>query len=238
MRKLLPASGDYIRACNEIPFRIFFLKRRVTRRRARSQAGVPQPIDLRDGQELSVMGKAFAIRVEDGAGMTSRARVDNGIVSVRLADSLKGRQRKRHISTLSRKAISNCVLPDLTARVNALNAQHFGFELNGVGIKDQLTRWGSYSKRTNRVYINFRLLFAPDDILDYVILHELAHIRELNHSKDFWRLVGGAVPDFKEKRRWLRKNGNRLGPARKPAQRAPEQIPQDSAPGPTNQRLI
>lgn len=193
-------------------FRIFLFGPRRYRRVYYRRRG-PQPIDFRDGQELSVLGKGFVIRIEEGGGATSRARVKDGVVAVRLAGSLKGRQRKKHISTLSRRAISNCVLPDLRARVDALNARHFGFPLSGVRIRDQATRWGSYSKRTNTIQLNFRLLFAPDDVLDYVIVHELAHIKELNHSKDFWRLVGGVVPDYKAKRKWLREKSAGLGAA-------------------------
>lgn len=187
-------------------------------RRVYTRVGVPRPLDLREGRELSLLGKSFAIRVGEAGGATSRARVENGVVTIRLADSLSARERKKHISSLSRRAISNCLLPDLRARVDALNARHFGYELGGVRIKDQRTRWGSYSRRTNTIYLNFRLLFAPDDMLDYVIVHELAHIRELNHSKDFWRLVGGAIPDFKARKKWLRDNGGRLGAAPKRVQ--------------------
>lgn len=205
----------------DIAFRLFsFGRRRVWRvRRVYTRVGVPQPIEFRDGQELSLLGKSFTIRVADGAGATSRARTSDGIVSVTLAGSLSKKQRKKHINTLSRRAISNCLLPDLRARVEALNARHFNYELGGVRIKDQLTRWGSYSKRTNNIYLNFRLLFAPEEMLDYVIIHELAHIKELNHSRDFWGLVSGAMPDFRERKRWLRENGGRLGRERKPVQK-------------------
>ncbi len=198
-------------------FRIFlFGPRRARRVYFRSRS--PRPIDFRDGQELSVLGKDFVIRISESAGATSRARVEDGVVCISLADSLGGRQRKKHIGTLSRRAISNSVLPDLRARVDALNARHFGFELTGVRIRDQATRWGSYSKRTNVMNLNFRLLFAPGDVLDYVIVHELAHIKELNHSRDFWSLVGSAIPDYKEKRKWLRKKGNSLGLPGEPRQ--------------------
>jgi hypothetical protein len=197
----------------EIAFRLFSFGRRRRRgaRRVYSRVGVPQPIHFRDGQELSLLGRNFTIRIAEGTGATSRVRTAEGVVSITLADALNQRQRKKHISALSRRAISASVLPDLRSRVEGLNARHFNFELGGVRIKDQLTRWGSYSKRTNTIYLNFRLLFAPEDVLDYVIVHELAHIRELNHSKEFWSLVGGAVPDFKARKKWLRENGGRLG---------------------------
>ncbi|VVB76913.1 Uncharacterised protein [uncultured archaeon] len=195
----------------EIPFRLFFIGRRAVRRRVYS--GGMKRIDIRDGQTVSAMGKNFTISVSDGAGKSSRARTENDTVNILLAEGIDGRQKNKHVSLLARKAISKSVMPDLAAKVDGINARHFCFGLSRLGLKDQKGRWGSYSKGTNSIYLNFRLLFAPEDVLDYVIVHELAHIKELNHSRNFWRLVENAMPDYKEKRKWLRKNGAALGPS-------------------------
>lgn len=192
-----------------LAFNFFRRPRRMIRRRY-AGAGVPRPLRFRDGQELSLMGKTFSINVTEGNGSTSRVRMANGRVEISLANGLGNRERGRHIDLLARRAISRCVLPDLALRVGELNASHFGFELGPVRIKDQLTRWGSYSRGTNTLSLNFRLLLAPPGILDYVIVHELAHIKELNHSREFWGLVGRTVPDYKERRKWLRRNGGKL----------------------------
>jgi hypothetical protein len=189
-----------------------FWRRRVRVRRRRSGAGAPRPLRFRDGQELSLMGRDFVIGVSEGSGGSSRVRLSDGRIEIALAQGLGPRERNRHVNALARRAISRCVLPDLALRVGALNSSHFGFELGPVRLKDQLTRWGSYSKATNSIAINFRLLFAPPEILDYVIVHELAHMRELNHSRSFWSLVGAAVPEYKARRKWLRENGGRLVP--------------------------
>ena len=184
--------------------------------------GAPALLKFRDGQELSLLGHNFAVSVSEGSGSSSRVRLSNGRVDIALAQGLSARDRNRHVSALARKAMSRCVLPDLALRVNALNSSHFGFELGPVRIKDQRTRWGSYSRRTNTISIPFRLLVAPPEILDYVIVHELAHVKELNHSRGFWNLVGTAVPEYRERRKWLRENGGRLAPP-KPAAKAQEQ---------------
>jgi Protein of unknown function DUF45 len=194
----------------ESAFRIFFMKRRARRRRI---YGGMKRITIREGQTVSALGKDFVVNVVGEGGVRSRARLENGAVNISLAEGLAGRQRSRQVSLLAAKAISKGVMPDLLAHVNELNARHFRVELSRLALRDQKSRWGSYSKNTNSIYLNFRLLFAPEDVMDYVILHELAHIKELNHSRAFWALVGGAMPDYKEKRKWLRKNGNSLGSA-------------------------
>ena len=55
--------------------------------------------------------------------------------------------------------------------------------------------------------LSTRLLFAPKDVIDYVIIHELAHLYEMNHSKKFWNIVSQVMPNYKEKEKWLSKNG-------------------------------
>lgn len=78
-----------------------------------------------------------------------------------------------------------------------------------VFIKDQRTLWGSCSGRRN-LNFNWRLAAAPPEALNYVVIHELCHLREMNHSKNFWDLVRGACPDYKARRRWLRDNSAAL----------------------------
>ena len=80
---------------------------------------------------------------------------------------------------------------------------------NNVFIKDQKTRWGSCSEQKN-LNFNWRLVMAPLAVLDYVVVHELMHLLELNHSKRFWALVEGVCPDYKAHRDWLKKNGKFL----------------------------
>jgi predicted metal-dependent hydrolase len=93
-------------------------------------------------------------------------------------------------------------------------AEHFsevlGVTYEQIQIRNQKTRWGSYSQRTGTLSLNFRLLMAPPDIVDYVIVHELAHAEHPNHGPRFWRLVEQHVPDYEAKNEWLKENGMRL----------------------------
>ena len=78
-----------------------------------------------------------------------------------------------------------------------------------ISIKEQKTRWGSCSGKGN-LNFNWRLIFAPEEVLDYAVVHELAHRREMNHSKAFYAIVEAVLPNYKPQRKWLRENGNRL----------------------------
>lgn len=78
-----------------------------------------------------------------------------------------------------------------------------------ITIRDQKSRWGSCSSR-GTLSFNYRLVFAPPKVLDYVVVHELCHLTHMNHSKDFWSMVAGVMPEYKEYKKWLREHGQEL----------------------------
>jgi len=80
---------------------------------------------------------------------------------------------------------------------------------NKLKIKDQKTRWGSCSNKGN-INLNWRIIMAPNQVIAYVIIHELCHLRFMNHSKDFWKLVEEYMPDYKKWRKWLADYGKSL----------------------------
>ncbi len=90
-------------------------------------------------------------------------------------------------------------------------ARMLGVTYGKISIRDQKTRWGSCSSEGNLSF-NWRLILAPPDVLDYVVIHELCHRKEMNHSKEFWALVESLMPEYKERRKWLRENGKKLTP--------------------------
>ncbi len=84
-------------------------------------------------------------------------------------------------------------------------AQQIGKTVNVVNIKDLNSRWGSCSSRNN-ISLSWRLVFAPHNVIDYVCAHEVAHLKEMNHSPRFWSIVEQFCPEHQELRAWLRKN--------------------------------
>lgn len=88
-------------------------------------------------------------------------------------------------------------------------SQAIGVRYNRIRIKDQSSLWGSCSVGKN-LNFNWRLIMAPDPVLDYVVIHELCHLREMNHSPRFWKHVAAWCPEYKTHRRWLREESHRL----------------------------
>ncbi|MFO7806810.1 MAG: M48 family metallopeptidase [Candidatus Moraniibacteriota bacterium] len=82
--------------------------------------------------------------------------------------------------------------------------QFYGFSYERVAIRDQKTRWGSCSTKNN-LNFNYRIIFLPDELVDYLVVHELCHLREMNHSGKFWELVGRTIPNYKIHSKNLRK---------------------------------
>ncbi|ALE51950.1 peptide ABC transporter ATPase [Candidatus Thioglobus autotrophicus] len=88
-------------------------------------------------------------------------------------------------------------------------AQEHQLAYQQVRLKSQKTLWGSCSG-VNNINLNYLLVRAPIAIIDYVIVHELAHIKHKNHSKDFWNFVAHMLPNYKASKRWLQDNGHKL----------------------------
>ena len=104
-------------------------------------------------------------------------------------------------------------LREKTRKLVTARAKHFaaiiGVQYNQIAIRMQRTRWGSCSSKGN---LNFNCLLGltPPEVLDYVVVHELCHLIEMNHSKQFWDAVERIMPDYKVHRKWLKDNGNKL----------------------------
>ena len=88
-------------------------------------------------------------------------------------------------------------------------AKLIGVEYGRITIRTQKTRWGSCSSSGN-LNFNCLLMLAPSNVLDYVVVHELCHRKEMNHSKAFWREVEKIIPNYEEPIRWLRKEGSQI----------------------------
>jgi len=111
----------------------------------------------------------------------------------------------RHISEIE----ARLAVRELVAMLIDEEAPAIGVEPARVQIRDQRSRWGSCSTR-GTLSFNWRLVLAPFDVLDYVVVHELCHLREPNHSTRFWKLVEQRRPDWRAQRDWLHEHGPEL----------------------------
>lgn len=96
-------------------------------------------------------------------------------------------------------------LPEISQRY----AKIMGVKYNRISVKHQVTRWGSCSAKGN-LNFNCLLLLCPEEVQEYVVIHELCHLKQLNHSPKFWAEVAKFCPDYKACKKWLKINGNEL----------------------------
>ena len=119
--------------------------------------------------------------------------------------------RIRHadnLRTIIERHLRKLAASELTTRTLELARQHT-LTVNGVTIRNQRSRWGSCSRR-GTISLNWRLIQMPDAVRDYVILHELAHTQEHNHSPRFWRLVEHLCPYYREAKGWIKQHRGML----------------------------
>lgn len=103
------------------------------------------------------------------------------------------------------RALANVELPTRTLEL----AQREGLKVHRVTVRNQRTRWGSCSSRAT-ISLNWRLIQTPAFVRDYIILHELMHLREMNHSERYWALVQKACPDYLQAEAWLKSHSKLL----------------------------
>jgi predicted metal-dependent hydrolase len=165
-------------------------------------ANVPPPVKLAPGSEILYRGVQHQIRAGNGGRApvwidrdalrpTIRVEGQPEHAARRLVDWLKREARRRIDEHVAEYSEQLCVRP------------------KRITIRDTSSRWGSCSS-TRTLSFSWRLILAPPSILEYVVAHEVAHLRELNHRPRFWRLVETLVPDVDKSMRWLSENGTLL----------------------------
>jgi predicted metal-dependent hydrolase len=120
----------------------------------------------------------------------------------------RARLRTPLVSPEEQQRLKRRARQELPARLRALAAAH-GLNVRRVTIRNQRSRWGSCGP-DGHICLNWRLVLMPDGVRDYVLIHELMHLRRLDHSPAYWRLVAAACPDFRAARLWLRAHGPEL----------------------------
>ncbi|MYD08496.1 MAG: M48 family metallopeptidase [Chloroflexi bacterium] len=161
-----------------------------------------------NGEVFYVLGEPYTLRLSVDPGTRHTKAICCGkSLALQLPDS----PDKADLAA-RRKAVEACyralACEYLPARVGELAAVH-GFRYQKVRVKNQKTRWGSCSSIGN-INLNLRLMMAPEAAIDYVIVHELCHLRVLNHSPAFWLLVESCLPDYRRWRAWFNEHGASL----------------------------
>ncbi len=194
LRVTIPRGGSRLEAAR-------FVQRQaewIQQERARVLSSAV-PLRWRDGDAVLLRGEPVRLEV---SVLEGRTVVRYGERSLRVP---AGAPDLRPYVEMDLRVLARA---ELGARLRALAAVH-GLTIAGMSIRNQTSRWGSCS-REGRIALNFRLVQMPPHVSDYVLLHELMHLKQQNHSMRFWRLVEGVCPGFRAAERWLKTDGRAL----------------------------
>jgi len=161
-----------------------------------------------DGDHITVRGQDWRVSIVQKDRRTGSGKVTmTGHLHLQLPLDVLPIERDDMIRKLISRTLAAYYKPEIARRVQKLNQLHFQEEIKDVYLKYNRSNWGSCSTNKN-INLSTRLLLVPDEVLDYVIIHELAHLKEMNHSKKFWAWVEQADPDWREHTAWLEEQGS------------------------------
>jgi len=162
---------------------------------------------LIDGARIPCRGRTVTLRVVASPDGRARVREGDGI-EVGVPAALMPDQHEGVVERLVRQWLKAQARVDAEGHVARHGPPH-GLTPSSIRIKEQKRLWGSCTAR-GAINLNWRLILAPPAVFEYVVVHELCHLRVPNHQSIFWRLVGEVLPEFEAQRRWLRVNGRLL----------------------------
>ena len=156
------------------------------------------PTQWTDGTEILFRGERVLLRITED-GVHRRITFADQHLRIEHGDDLRIAVEARMRTLATRELVARCW--EL--------ARTHGMDLSSVSVRNQRSRWGSCSAR-KRISLNWRLIQTPEFVRDYIIVHELMHLKEMNHSTRFWEHVERAFPAYREAEKWLRAHSGLL----------------------------
>ena len=138
---------------------------------------------------------------------TGKARMNGTTIDMTLPDDLSQDQTSDLAYRLMHKVLANHYHQEFSQRIQSIHDGFFSKPVASISLKNMSSKWGSCNSDGN-LSLSTRLIFAPQHVQDYVFLHELCHLDELNHSADFWNLVARFNPQYEQQETWLRDHGH------------------------------
>ena len=169
-------------------------KKRVEVRSLQSE----QTREYQAGEQFLFLGRSHALEI-----------VSNTNKKLELADSFRLSESEQHNAAAIFRSWYRKQAARIIGERVAHFAKQFGLDVSNIRITSARTRWGSCSAK-GTLSFSWRLLMTPPDVIDYVVVHELAHTIHHNHSKRFWKLVERWMPDYKERKRLLKQYGQEI----------------------------
>ena len=170
----------------------------------RDQRQLRAPVEWKDGARLPYLGGEITLRLEDAERSHCRFDADNGELWIGVVPGLSEWQLKERVKLWFQAEARRVFKERLDHFAPQLNVAYSAFTLSAAG-----SRWGSCTVGGS-IRLNWRLIHYPLSLVDYVVAHELAHLREMNHSPAFWATVGEVYPDYDGARLALRKRSHEM----------------------------
>ncbi len=155
------------------------------------------------GECFSYLGKNYRLKVVSGG--EACVKLKGGFLTVGISEGLTEKQKQSDVQEQLVTWYMNLALKRLREKTKRYS-KLLNLNPRSINIKKYKSRWGSCSP-SNDITYNWKIIIAPHHIIDYVVVHELCHMKEHNHSPKFWKLVERIIPDHKESRQWLKHNG-------------------------------
>ena len=166
------------------------------------------PIEFYHEKEIKIWDTTFKIDIEYfTTGRNKLSFRGSEILKIYLLASLSESEKKMEIQRLLLRFTERYFLKAIQQRTLFWNDQYFKEQIEKIDLKHTISRWGSCSSN-RKISFSTKLLLLPESVIDYVIVHELAHLKEMNHSARFWKHVERAMPDYKSHQKWLQQHGN------------------------------
>jgi predicted metal-dependent hydrolase len=160
----------------------------------------PRSTELTSGSRVSLYGREYTVAIQNCTVRRPQIELTDVELRVQLPVDYSGEVKDAVKSWIRSQAV------DVIQREAARMAAQIGVEYRRITIRDQRTKWGSCSRNGNLSF-NWRLILFPPDVLRYVVIHELCHLKQFNHSPRFWQLVERFDPSFRRSIEWLKTNG-------------------------------
>lgn len=158
-----------------------------------------------NGNIVPIRGKSFLLHIKNVDRKRYYARITEGNIFIEIPTEAHPDYITENVRMLVIKCISNHFYMDIANRLIELNKVFFQKRIVKFSLRYMNSRWGSCSRKGD-ISISSRLLLAPTEVMDYVLIHELAHLVHHNHSYEFWNEVQRVMPDYKVHEKWLREN--------------------------------
>lgn len=169
---------------------------------------IPLVREFISGEKVLIKNKQYRIKIHGQARVRSKITFSAGVIHIYVNQVLEGPDREQEVKKILKRWFNRYARNYFSQRIQKYQAL-LNVDIKGLSIREQRKRWGSCTS-DNHLNFNWRVIMAPVTIIDYIIVHELCHALEKTHSARFWDLVKSVLPDYEERKEWLRINGMTL----------------------------